>query len=76
MLLYVHNDGMVLVIGRNVSSRCLAPQFGMASAHSLEPFLGYSSLNFRWFYLVMLGLGVRLRSPLEGALYIECIEEY
>ena len=49
----------------NMPFQWLAPQFGMASrccsAHSLEPFLGHSSLNLSWFYLVVLGLGGLLK---------------
>src|SRR6218665_4092423 len=33
------------------------------------PFLRHSSLNLRWFYLVVLGLGAPMRSPLDEALY-------
>ena len=51
----------------------VGPQFGMASlcqsAHCLEHFLRHSSLNLRWFYVVMLGFGVPLSSPLKEALY-------
>jgi len=37
---------------------------GMASAHSLEPFLRQSFLNPRWFYLVVLELGMPLSNTL------------
>src|SRR6218665_2633381 len=54
--------------GRSVPLQWLAPQFGMTSlcryAYSLERFLRHSFLNIGRFYLVVLGLGAPLNSPI------------
>jgi len=57
----------------SMSVPLVGPQFGMASlcqsAHSLQPFLRHSSLNLRWFYLVVLRMGKPPSIPLEEAPY-------
>jgi len=70
-----------LHIRRKVPSRWLAPRYGMASlwhsTHSLELFLRHSSLNLRWSYLVVLGLGALLSSSRwRGAIQILTMNEW
>ena len=63
-------DGWWRYNNDNFWKTCLAARSEMASlwrsAYSLKPFLRHSSLSFRWFYLVVMGLGPPLRLSIDS----------